>query len=189
MSGHFSPRFDSALGFAARCHGGQKRKGSDIPYIVHPFHVAVLLRSYAYGEDVQIAGLLHDVLEDTDCTYEMLEEHFGTEVADNVRHCTEPDHSLPWETRKARLIEQMRLAPSGAKAVGCADKAHNLWTLVVALEHGRSDLWSHFSRGPDAQLGYYRRMSEALRTGFDEPIHGELARALLRFEHLLDVGA
>jgi (p)ppGpp synthase/HD superfamily hydrolase len=60
----YSERVDAALRFAAVAHHGQVRKGSDVPYVMHPFHVGLILDRYGFGEDVVIAGILHDVLED-----------------------------------------------------------------------------------------------------------------------------
>ena len=49
-------------------HRGQTRKGSDLPYLVHPFAVAMILDRLGFDEDVVIAGLLHDAVEDTEAT-------------------------------------------------------------------------------------------------------------------------
>jgi (p)ppGpp synthase/HD superfamily hydrolase len=62
----FSSRFDQALTLAALVHAGVPRKGTVIPYIMHPVHVARLLERHGFSEDVVIAGLLHDVLEDAE---------------------------------------------------------------------------------------------------------------------------
>jgi (p)ppGpp synthase/HD superfamily hydrolase len=183
--GLYSPRIDSALCFAARLHANQRRKGTDIPYIVHPMHVALLLDRYGFGEDVLIAGLLHDVVEDTPCGLAELREEFGDKVADLVDWCTGLDKSFSWEVRKQATVERLRAAPVEAKAVACADKAHNLNTIVDALERGEADFWSRFSRGPESQLVYFRGLVEALGTDFVHPILRELQRALQRLEACL----
>ena len=59
-----------ALEVAARAHDGQFRKGTDIPYITHPFAVGILLLKSGCSEEVVMAGLLHDTLEDTSLTVE-----------------------------------------------------------------------------------------------------------------------
>ena len=63
---HYSERFDAALTLAAIVHAEAVRKGTAIPYLMHPVHVARLLERHGFGEDVVLAGLLHDVLEDAD---------------------------------------------------------------------------------------------------------------------------
>lgn len=60
----FSPKVDLALKVAAVGHAGQLRKGTQLPYIAHPLHVAWLLQRAGLPEHVVIAGLLHDVIED-----------------------------------------------------------------------------------------------------------------------------
>jgi (p)ppGpp synthase/HD superfamily hydrolase len=57
---------NNALIIAAKIHKDQTRKGTDIPYIVHPFEVALILQENGADEDMIAAGLLHDVLEDGD---------------------------------------------------------------------------------------------------------------------------
>lgn len=182
MNHVYSTRFDFALRFSAEKHEGQCRKGTRTPYIVHPVAVAFLLRSYGYSEDVQIAGLLHDVVEDTDCTPAELRESFGDVVADTVGWCTEQDKGSPWEERKAAMVARIHGASREAKAVATADKAHNLNTMIDGWE-GEGDLfWERFSRGWEAQLHYYQSMLKVLGDGFEEPILQELRLALIRFE-------
>jgi hypothetical protein len=60
-----SPRVERALGVARLSHQDAVRKGTAIPYIEHPVNVALLLESYGYVEDLVVAGLLHDTVEDT----------------------------------------------------------------------------------------------------------------------------
>jgi (p)ppGpp synthase/HD superfamily hydrolase len=62
----FSRLFDRALVLAALVHEGVPRKGTAIPYIIHPMHVAAILLRHGYGETLAVAALLHDVLEDID---------------------------------------------------------------------------------------------------------------------------
>ncbi|NOY61323.1 MAG: HD domain-containing protein, partial [Calditrichaeota bacterium] len=59
---------EKAIIFAARAHHNQFRKRGDIPYITHPFTVALILQKQGYSRDVVIAGLLHDTVEDTSVT-------------------------------------------------------------------------------------------------------------------------
>ncbi len=66
MPDAFSRGFDRALVLAALVHAGVARKGTVVPYIIHPVHVAALLLRYGYGEPLPTAAVLHDVLEDID---------------------------------------------------------------------------------------------------------------------------
>src|SRR4051812_16220912 len=88
----FSSRFDAALCFAAVAHREQVRKGIEgpgVPYIIHPMHVATILLRHGFGEDLVIAGLLHDTIEDCDVTLETIRHDFGDTVASLVDSVTE----------------------------------------------------------------------------------------------------
>jgi (p)ppGpp synthase/HD superfamily hydrolase len=64
----FSSALDRALVVATLVHRTQVRKGTSVPYVMHPVHVAMLLMKFGYGEPLVVAGILHDVLEDIDFT-------------------------------------------------------------------------------------------------------------------------
>src|SRR5438045_7386901 len=96
---------DLAIEVAARAHYGQVRKGTDIPYISHPYAVGMMLARAGCPEEVIAAGILHDTVEDTYITLEYLRETFGEQVTLIVEGCSEPDHgSAPWEVRKAHSL-------------------------------------------------------------------------------------
>lgn len=174
-------RVDEALAFAATWHAGQTRKGTAVPYIVHPVQVAAILRAWEFDDEVVIAGLLHDVLEDTACEEAELATRFGATVAETVRWCSEPNKDRPWEERKRDAVDRMRRMPPAAKAVSCADKSHNLHTMADALERGEP-LWDRFKRGADSQIDYHRRALAALSSEWDHPMLAELRAALRRIE-------
>ena len=97
----YSSRLYDAIGLATKAHHSQVRKGTEIPYIVHPLAVAGLLIRSGCPEHMVIAALLHDVLEDTPVTVEEIRSHFGREVAELVMALSEPDKKAPWEERPA----------------------------------------------------------------------------------------
>src|SRR5438045_1481118 len=80
---------ERALRFAAACHHGQFRRGCDAPYVEHVMGVALILDRLGFAEEVVIAGLLHDAVEDTAVTLEQVEARFGAAVAETVGHCSE----------------------------------------------------------------------------------------------------
>lgn len=116
----------NAIQFAARAHLGQVRKGTETPYIVHPFAVGMILARLGFPDQVIAAGLLHDTLEDTGVTRTQLAEAFGDEIASIVVACSEPDKSLGWRERKQHTIDTLESAPWTVKAVAAADKLDNL---------------------------------------------------------------
>jgi (p)ppGpp synthase/HD superfamily hydrolase len=125
-------RLTAAADYAARQHIAQRRKGErGEPYINHLTEVTALLAEATGGEDVVLlmGGLLHDALEDTDATYEDLEQRFGAEVATLVAEVTD-DKSLSREERKRWQVETTAGKSRRAKLLKIADKTSNLRALA-----------------------------------------------------------
>ena len=161
-------KLDHAITFATMAHNGQFRKKSEIPYIVHPFAVAMLLMNEGCGENVVIAGLLHDTLEDTKVTYDELVHEFGKEVADIVLACSEPDRRASWKVRKQHTIDMLRHAPLDVKYVTCADKLHNVTTILNEYRRIGDAVWSRFHKGYVDQKWYYESIVKELWYNLDE---------------------
>lgn len=124
------PRFLRALEFAAEKHKGQTRKASTIPYIAHLMGVASLVLEAGGDEDLAIAALLHDVVEDCGGA-PMLKEvrrRFGARVAKVVEGCTDADTypKPPWQARKEKYIRHLKAADADTKLVSAADKLNNV---------------------------------------------------------------
>ena len=153
---------DSAIEFAAKVHGNGVRKGTDIPYITHPFSVGILLTEIGCSEEVIAAGILHDTVEETPTTLDDLLTTFGKQVADIVAGCTEPDKSLPWEERKQHTIDFLKIAPLEVRLVSCADKLHNIRSIAIEYSRIGDRIWKRFKRGKKDQEWYYRGIVESL---------------------------
>jgi (p)ppGpp synthase/HD superfamily hydrolase len=163
-SSGLTPRLELALRFAALGHVGQARKASGVPYFEHVVAVAWILDRAGFDEDLVIAGLLHDLVEDTSHTLQEVELLFGKRVAEVVGYCTEikkDDNGVkrPWIDRKRDHLGALREAPTEARAVVLADKLHNLISIELDLRDGRP-VWSHFSAPRDQVLWYYEAMIE-----------------------------
>ena len=153
---------DFAIEFAAKAHEGQVRKGTDIPYISHPYAVGMMLARAGLPEEIVVAGILHDTVEDTPVTLEDMYDNFGERVAVIVDGCSEPHKSASWEDRKRHTLEYLRTALWEIRVVACADKLHNIRT--VAAEHARMGeaVWTRFKRGRQEQEWYYRGLVQSL---------------------------
>jgi (p)ppGpp synthase/HD superfamily hydrolase len=112
----------AALAFAADRHRGQRRDTDGAPFILHPLEVAQLLRGRDYPDQVIAAGVLHDVIEDTDVRGGELRERFGDAVAELVVSVSEPPGGGSYAERKAALRERVTAASADAAAVFAADK-------------------------------------------------------------------
>lgn len=162
-------RLERALRWAASCHQGQVRKGSGVPYVEHLMGVALILDRLGFDEDVVIAGLLHDVVEDTDASLDDVRSRFGAMVARIVELCSEvktdsAGRKRPWIDRKRDHLEALERAPLEARAVVLADKLHNLVSIACDLQEGHP-VFSRFNAGREQVLWYYRTALARFGTG------------------------
>ncbi len=136
-----SHRLQEAINEAARLHRDQFRKDAmKTPYITHLVGVMILLSSATHDEDILIAGLMHDALEDVpDYAPEQLEEKFGTRVKDIVMGVTEEsklsggDARAPWKEVKDAYLQNLRQAPEESIMVSLADKIQNTRSLIEMI--------------------------------------------------------
>jgi (p)ppGpp synthase/HD superfamily hydrolase len=161
---------ERAWRIAGLAHAGQKRKATDIPYLVHPAAVALILQRSGFAdENLLAAAILHDVVEDTDWTLAQLADQFPAEVLEIVDVLTEKKHDdagrkRPWGVRKQEKLERIKDASVESRAVWLADKRHNLETM--AFDHvDDPDFWSRFSAPKEQLLKSYRDGIEAARHG------------------------
>jgi (p)ppGpp synthase/HD superfamily hydrolase len=167
-----------AIEFAARAHSGQYRKGTQVPYIVHPLNVGRLLLEAGVSEAVAVAGILHDTLEDAGVTLAEVREIFGDEVADLVAGVSEPPKSeVAWEGRKQELVRRMAGAAPGVALVEAADKLDNLNSIAADLRRLGPEVWNRFNRPRESQHWFYSAMARALADRAD-PAAADLVRQL-----------
>ncbi len=158
------PRFLRAFLFAAQKHSGQTRKTSTIPYIAHLMGVASLVVEAGGDEDLAIAALLHDVVEDCGGT-PMLKEvrrRFGQRVAKVVDGCTDAytDPKPPWRERKETYIRHLKTADADTRLVSAADKLNNVRSILSDYRAIGESVWSRFSGGREGTLWYYRTLRD-----------------------------
>ena len=122
------PRILSAVAFAAKAHGEQKRKYTGEPYITHPLAVAAMVADVTANEDVIVAAILHDVVEDTAITVPEIAAQFGWPVANLVDELTDKHPPAPGTNRaerKAKEHARLRSVSRGAKLIKLMDLRHN----------------------------------------------------------------
>ena len=166
-----------AIRFATEKHEGQCRKGTMIPYIVHPMETMQILHSMDAGVELMMAGLLHDTLEDTETTYDELELLFGKNVANWVQAHTE-DKEKTWEERKEKEIKDTIEGDINLKALVLADKLANLRAIARDYVRIGDGLWVRFSKGKEKQAWYYSTIQDAL---WETQLYPELKDAYWEF--------
>lgn len=162
-----------AIEFASTKHRNQTRKGTDVPYIVHPMEVMHILAINGCSIQVQVAGLLHDTVEDTDTSIEEVETLFGKEIAELVQSDTE-DKALSWQERKQITIDNIKHESRQAQEILCADKLSNIKGLCYDLSKDGPSIWSRFKGTPSQTEWYYREIVKELAGFAGRPMYEEL---------------
>ena len=180
------PRFLRAFLFAADKHAGQTRKASTIPYIAHLMGVASLVLESGGDEDLAIAALLHDVVEDCGGA-PMLREvrrRFGTRVAKIVEGCTDTDVSPkpPWRERKEWYIRHLRSADADTRLVSAADKLNNVRSILTDYREVGESIWARFKGGREGTIWYYRALRDEFLRRKPTRVTRELALAVDELE-------
>lgn len=154
-------KISRAVAFAANAHLTQKRKGTDRPYIYHLLKTMEYLIQMGADDNLVIAGLLHDVLEDTGVTYDEVVKEFGEKVAGLVKAHSE-DKSKTWRERKMHTIELCVNAPLEVRLLIMADTMANLYDTCKDVQEVGDELWERFNTTKPKQAWYYRSKVLAL---------------------------
>jgi len=149
-----------AIEFATKAHVNHFRKGTKVPYIIHPLQVARILIESDCSDHVVIAGILHDTVEDTPVTLDDIEQVFGKEVMNLVKSVSEPDKSDPWELRKQHTIESLKTDPSNVLYVSLADKLDNIKAIKEDFDKVGDAVWERFNRPYEQQKCYYEALAD-----------------------------
>lgn len=161
-------QFNAAIVYAVEKHAEKKRKGTDLPYIVHPMEAAAVASYLTDDLEVIAAAVLHDVIEDSDAKKEDLAVRFGARVADLVASDSEDKRedlpaSASWKMRKQATIDGLAHTERDEQIVVLADKLSNIRSLYrdyCALGDG---LWERFNQKDKAEHAwYYRAVGEKL---------------------------
>ncbi len=185
-------RFETALIYAFRTHSGQKRKGTEIPYISHLLSVSALVMEAGGTEDEVIAALLHDAVEDQG-GLERLEEiraQFGANVAIIVEGCTDSFETPKpeWWERKRWYLEHLPEANPSVLLVSVADKLHNSRCILKDYRELGEALWGRFNAGKEGTLWYYRELVTAYQKAeAPHKLVAELDRVVAEIERLSQI--
>lgn len=150
-----------AIIFATQKHASQTRKGTNLPYIVHPLEVLQILYTMEADVEVMAAGVLHDTVEDTDTTLDEIRDIFGERVAELVASNTE-DKCKSWDERKQHTITALKDAEIDVKKLIFADKLSNQRSIARDYAQLGDELWTRFNAPKEKQAWYYSGIQDSL---------------------------
>ena len=150
-----------AYAFSEKAHEGQLRESGE-PFFKHPAKVALFLTSFELDDASICAGLLHDVIEDTEYTYEYIKEEFGEEIANLVEGVTKLG-KIPYNTKEEQQAENLRKMFMAMAMdirvifIKLSDRLHNMKTLGYTdkqkqIDKAKETLEIFFQRGRNDRL-------------------------------------
>jgi (p)ppGpp synthase/HD superfamily hydrolase len=193
---HFTDRLTRAVDYARVLHI-ERRKGTGIPYMAHLFGVASLVMGEAgltgapVSEDMVIAALLHDAVEDHGgaARLEDIHRNFGPEVArmvDGLSDTLAEDANAkePWQDRKKAYIARIRREPADVRLISAADKLYNARSILEDYRLIGPEIWNRFHRPRDLQIWYFESIIAAFKSAGPMRIVDELERVVAELKQV-----
>ena len=130
-------KLQEAIKFATEAHGDQKRKYTGEPYITHPIAVMEIVREVPHTEEMLMAAVLHDTVEDTPVTIEDIKTKFGTKVAELVNGLTDVSRPEDGNRKTRKAMDRAHLAKQNAEVqtIKLADLIHNTMSIGLYDPH------------------------------------------------------
>jgi (p)ppGpp synthase/HD superfamily hydrolase len=183
-------RIEQAIRAAAVLHHHETRKGSmPFPYVTHLFSVAMMLGDYTTDEDVIIAALLHDTVEDTDYTLDELEEDFGGRVTEIVAALSEPKlvngQKITWLERKKVYAKQLKNGPLEAVMIAAADKTHNFRTSVEEYYDDHNRFRQDFGKNLEERIEAYQIIANVINNRLEGPLLAEFNHVFEEYKQFI----
>jgi (p)ppGpp synthase/HD superfamily hydrolase len=183
----YTEKVQKALRFAIKTHEvyqKQKRKGKDIPYITHPLTAGLILALAGADEEVVIAGIIHDTIEDSieekKVTKELIIERFGEKVYELVLSVTEQNKELPWEERKTEALKHIKTFSNDSILLKSADIISNLTEIYSDYKDEGDKVFERFKAGKEKTLRNYNKVIKALINKWpDNPLKNDLENLLI----------
>lgn len=163
-------KFKTAVLLAAKAHVGDVRKGTDIPYFIHPMEAALIALDMTEDSDIICGAVLHDVVEDTEYTVEDIKLQLNERIAELVGGETEnkrPDKRKEdtWKIRKEEFLNHLQQASKDSKIITMSDKLSNMRALHRDFQAIGDELWQRFNqKDTKLQEWYYREIAERTKS-------------------------
>ncbi len=181
-------RFLDAVHYASNLHADQVRKGTATPYIAHLLAVTSIVLENGGDEDMAIAAMLHDAVEDQG-GYRILDEirkRFGEYVAQMVDDLSDSYTSPkpPWRKRKDDYLSHLPEAGEDTLLISLADKLHNARSILQDFDTLGDFIWNRFNGGKEGVLWYYRSLADFFKANDDSWLAQEFDRVVTQMEVL-----
>ncbi len=180
-----------AFDLAVRYHYKQKRKGDGKQYIIHIMMISQMLYDLFLQRKVDratlLAGICHDLLEDTTCSEEEIIKVCGQEVLDIVKAVSndpELDDTKYWEQKKEDYIKSVEAGGEKAMMVALCDKMVNMQSLFAQYDIEGSGVWSHFNRGKEKKVWFEKNVLTMLQKHLTSSQVGEYEKMIVKLESL-----
>lgn len=170
---------DEAIAFAVKAHAGQFRKGTEVPYILHPMEAAAIVGTMTNDAEIIAAAVLHDVVEDTDTTVDEIVRLFGRRIGGLVASESENKREdLPaestWKIRKQATLDHLQTVPLDIKMVTLGDKLSNIRAIYRDYRLIGDALWQRFNQKDKKEHHwYYNGIAECLSDLREFPAYKE----------------
>ena len=179
MDMYSSDILDRAIIFAVLAHKNVRRKGKEIPYILHPLEASAIVATMTDDQELLAAAVLHDVIEDTPYTPGDVEKLFGKRVLAAVLADTQDEiEGLPgeesWHTRRYNSILKIKNADREGKIVAMGDKLSNMRAIARDYRSIGDEIWKLFTVKERAEHEWhYRALADALNELSDTEAYKE----------------
>lgn len=188
----YTQKIQKAVELAIKTHEvdqKQKRKGKDIAYITHPLTVGLILERANVSENVVIAGLLHDAIEDSvdddEISKQKIKDLFGDEVLSLVMSVSEKNKNLPWEERKKNFLEELKGFSKESLILKSADIINNLNEIADDYEKDGDKMFDRFSASKERVLGHKLEAIEIILNQYpDNPLADDLTETAQRVKEI-----
>lgn len=160
---------DKAIKFAVDAHANTERRGKGFPYVIHVLEAMEIVATITNDPELLAAAALHDTVEDTDVTVEVIRREFGDRIASLVQ--AESDEMVAgvseedsWRGRKQAAINRLASASHDAKIVAMGDKLSNMRAIARDYHRDGDKLWSlfHAPGGKADHAWHYHGLAESL---------------------------
>ena len=186
----WTPNIENAILKASILHDGQTRKGTiAYPYISHLCSVLVILSEYTDDEEVLIAGILHDTVEDSDYTLDHMEVEFGKRVRDIVEGVTMPYNDgvkRTWKERRELYLQSLKDAPKESSIVAAADKIHNFTTAIGLFTNNPDSFKKNFGGSIEERIATYQEIVDVITERIDGPLRDKLIEVFNNYKNFLN---